>query len=61
MEEGEVEGIQWLPIEKSDSLKWAFDHDELVKKILSRYSNTIYGSKPFNGRFSSALSLPAKA
>lgn len=50
MEEGEVEGIQWLPIEKSNTLKWAFDHDELVKKILSKYSNTIYGSKPFDGQ-----------
>jgi hypothetical protein len=26
-----------------------------VKKILSRYSNTIYGSKPFNGQGKMAI------
>ena len=49
MEEGEVEGIQWLPVEKSGSLRWAFDHDELVQKVLSRYGHKVFGEKPFNG------------
>lgn len=43
MEENEVDGIQWLPVEKAESLKWAFDHDELIQKILSKYSHLIMG------------------
>ena len=47
MEEGEVEGIQWLPIEKCGSLEWAFDHDELIEKILRKYSHKINGEETF--------------
>jgi NADH pyrophosphatase NudC (nudix superfamily) len=41
MEDGEVEGIQWLPLDKCDTLQWAFDHDELMDKIISKYSHMI--------------------
>ena len=41
MEEGEVEGIQWLPLEKCDTLQWAFDHDELMDKVIAKYSHLI--------------------
>lgn len=50
MEENEVGGIQWLPIEDCDKLKWAFDHDELVKKILTKYSDKINGGKSFSDK-----------
>ena len=50
MEEGEVDGIQWLPIENVGDIKWAFDHDELVKKILDTYTNRIYETKPFKNK-----------
>lgn len=36
MEENEVDGIQWLPIEKANTLKWAFDHDLVLQKALSK-------------------------
>ena len=45
MEDHEVEGAQWLPIEKRDSLMWAFDHDKLLEKILKRYSHLINQDK----------------
>lgn len=50
MEENEVSGIQWLPIEKVGTLKWAFDHDELIQKILSKYSNKINGDDKFENK-----------
>ena len=43
MEEGEVDGIQWLPLEKCDTLQWAFDHDELMNKVIAKYSHLING------------------
>ena len=43
MEAGEVAGAQWLPLEKKDSLMWAFDHDELLDKVLATYGHIIYG------------------
>lgn len=42
MEEGEVEGIQWLPLDKCDTLQWAFDHDELIEKVISKYGHLIH-------------------
>ena len=47
MEENEVDGIQWLPIEKCETLKWAFNHDELINAILSKYENKIHGEGNF--------------
>lgn len=47
MEEGEVEGIQWLPIEEVGNIRWAFDHDELVEKVLTTYANRISGGQEF--------------
>lgn len=41
MEEGEVEGIQWVPLDKCDGFQWAFDHDELINKVVNRYSHLI--------------------
>jgi 8-oxo-dGTP pyrophosphatase MutT (NUDIX family) len=52
MEENEVDGIQWLPIEDCGKLKWAFDHDELVKKILQKYSYKINGGENVNNPLS---------
>lgn len=43
MEENEVDGIQWLPIGECSQVRWAFDHDELIQKILSKYSHLIDG------------------
>ena len=37
MEENEVDGIQWLPLSECGKLQWAFDHDELIQKILAKY------------------------
>ena len=48
MEENEVDGIQWLPIEDVGDIKWAFDHDELINKILHTYTNRISGGDKFN-------------
>lgn len=41
MEENEVSGIQWLPLDKCDTLQWAFDHDELIEKVIARYGHLI--------------------
>ena len=41
MEDNEVDGLQWLPINKCGSLQWAFDHDELIGKIIKKYSHLI--------------------
>lgn len=43
MEENEVSGIQWVPIDKCNNFQWAFDHDELIKKIVSKYGHLIKG------------------
>ena len=43
MEDQEVAGLQWLPIDKCNTLQWAFDHDELIEKILAKYSHIIKG------------------
>ena len=43
MEVDEVAGAQWLPLEKKDSLMWAFDHDELLDRVLAKYGHLIYG------------------
>ena len=48
MEEEEVAGTQWLPIEKRHSLMWAFDHDELLEKIIKKYSHVI-NSETYDG------------
>lgn len=36
MEEGEVDGIQWVELKYVKNVKWAFDHDELLEKIINR-------------------------
>lgn len=41
MEENEVDGIQWLPLNKSNTIQWAFDHDELISKIIQKYGHLI--------------------
>lgn len=48
MEDNEVSGLQWLPIERCNTLQWAFDHDELIEKILSKYSYLIKQSEEEN-------------
>lgn len=50
MEENEVDGIQWLPLEKANTLQWAFDHDELIQKICAKYSNKINGPGNFKNK-----------
>ena len=47
MEENEVDGIQWLPLEKAGTLKWAFGHDELIQKIVAKYAHKIKGQENF--------------
>ena len=41
MEEDEVEGIQWLPLDRCNTLQWAFDHDELMEKVIAKYGHLI--------------------
>ena len=41
MEENEVSGLQWVPLENADDVMWAFGHDELIKKIMMKYSHLI--------------------
>lgn len=48
MEDEEVSGLQWLPIDKCGTLRWAFDHDELINKILTKYSHLIKRNKEEN-------------
>ena len=43
MEEGEVGGIKWVPLSDADSVKWAFDHDQIIEKIVRRYADKMYG------------------
>ncbi|MBR6517554.1 MAG: NUDIX hydrolase [Bacilli bacterium] len=35
-EKDEVEAIKWIPISKIDSYEWAFAHDSLIKKIITK-------------------------
>lgn len=48
MEEGEVGGIKWVPIDQADDVMWAFDHDELIHQILERFGGKLYGD---NGNY----------
>ena len=41
MEENEVDGIQWVPIDEIGEKRWAFNHDELIQKILAKYANRL--------------------
>lgn len=50
MEKDEVDGLQWLPIEKCSTLKWAFDHDELIQRVITKYSHLIHGDTEANGK-----------
>lgn len=38
MEENEVGGIQWIPVEKAKGFQWAFDHDNIIDSTLSKLS-----------------------
>ena len=58
MEEGEVGGIKWVPIADADSVKWAFDHDVLIQKILNKYGDKMYGD---NNQYGSAHEMLDKA
>lgn len=58
MEEGEVGGIKWVPVSDADSVKWAFDHDVLIQKILSKYSGKMYGD---NTNYTNAEQMLDKA
>lgn len=48
MEENEVSGIQWVPLGKVTNIQWAFDHDELINKILQKYKNKVYGDVEYS-------------
>lgn len=41
MEENEVSGIKWVPVDDIDSVKWAFDHDEIVKVAATKMGYTM--------------------
>lgn len=43
MEENEVDGIQWIPLERCNEFMWAFGHGELIQKALVKFSNKING------------------
>lgn len=43
MEENEVGGIKWVPLSEADNVQWAFDHDELIKKIASKFGGRMFG------------------
>lgn len=58
MEENEVSGLQWLPLDKCGTLQWAFDHDELIEKILAKYSHLIKGENvPAQGIISRVIDI----
>lgn len=44
MEEGEVGGIKWVPIEDTDSVKWAFWHNRMLKDLISKLNLDSDGS-----------------
>ena len=51
MEEDEVSGLKWVPLDAADDVMWAFGHDELIKKIVARYSHKINNEEmPTDGR-----------
>lgn len=58
MEEGEVGGIKWVPVSDADSVKWAFDHDVLIQKILNKYGGKMYGD---NTNYANAEQMLDKA
>lgn len=39
MEKDEVGGIRWVPVEDAVNVKWAFDHDGIIERILAKYAN----------------------
>lgn len=43
MEEGEVGGIKWVPVDQAENVKWAFDHDGVLQKVFRKYSGRMYG------------------
>ena len=43
MEENEVGGIKWVPLSDADSVQWAFDHDKIIKDIIRKFGNKMYG------------------
>lgn len=58
MEENEVSGLQWLPLDKCGTLQWAFDHDELIEKVLAKYSHLIKGENvPAQGIISRVIDI----
>jgi len=58
MEENEVSGLQWLPLDKCGTLQWAFDHDELINRILTKYSHLIKGENvPVQSIISKVISI----
>ena len=36
-EEKEVGAIKWIPIHEIDNYRWAFNHNEIIKKYVKRY------------------------
>ena len=34
-EEDEVDDIQWIPVEDIDNYEWAYNHKEIIKKLMS--------------------------
>ena len=58
MEEGEVGGIKWIPLKDADDVKWAFDHDVLIQKIISKFGGRLYGD---NTKYSNVGQMIDKA
>lgn len=58
MEENEVDGIQWVPIDEIGEKRWAFNHDELIQKILAKYANRL--NKSLDGDFGSGRDVIQK-
>lgn len=55
MEENEVAGIQWVPLQECGKKMWAFDHDELIQKVLAKYAHKLNGN--IEGRFNSGADV----
>jgi len=43
MEQGEVGGIKWVPIEQINTVKWAFGHNKVLADFISNFKHIMGG------------------
>lgn len=60
METNEVDGIQWVSLSETKEFMWAFDHDELLEKILVKLNPQMNNEYDIKDLISQALATLQK-